>query len=162
MFLSFVSIFSFCLKPFFFCKGDSSKWILGLYILAQTGFVKSGSDMKHLHACVREKHWNVRFIFVLWLFCYQRLKLRSPEICKSQEYDPPPLARFILRCTCVENPWCLGREWLRSYHAHSPFCFWQVSQCPPVVSLLDWFRPVSCCVWGILVWALGLLCAVHL
>lgn len=29
------------------------------YILAQTGFVKSGSDLECLHASVGEKHRNV-------------------------------------------------------------------------------------------------------
>lgn len=31
----------------------------GLYILAQTGFMKSGSDLECLHASVGEKHRNV-------------------------------------------------------------------------------------------------------
>lgn len=57
----------------------------GLYFLAQTGFVKSGSDLERLHATVWENNEMYEyqketpfFCFVLWLFCYQRLKLRSP------------------------------------------------------------------------------------
>lgn len=47
----------------------------GLNILAQTGFVKNGSDMKCLHASVGENiemyeyQKETLFVFVLWLFC---------------------------------------------------------------------------------------------
>lgn len=38
-------------------EGDSGGY--GLYILAQTGFVKSGSDLECLHASVWEKNIEV-------------------------------------------------------------------------------------------------------
>lgn len=70
-----------------------------LSVLAQTGFVKKGSDLECLHALVGENTENVRiskgeFFFVLWLFCYQRLKLRSPYICNTHESNLPPWVRY--------------------------------------------------------------------
>lgn len=59
-------------------EGDSGGY--GLYILAQTGFVKSGSDLECLHASVgeniemfdyqKETFFFSFFFYVLWLFCY--------------------------------------------------------------------------------------------
>lgn len=52
-------------------EGDSEDY--GLYILAQTGFVKSGSDLEWLHASVWENietyeyQKNTFFCLVLWL-----------------------------------------------------------------------------------------------
>ena len=65
---------AFLEKRYLKVEGDSGGFGT-LYILAQTGFVKNGSDLKCLHVSigknieVYEYQKETFFVFVLWLFC---------------------------------------------------------------------------------------------
>lgn len=146
-------------------EGDSGGF--GLYILAQTGFVKSGSDLECLHASVGEKRQKMcekskgsfSFFFLLvFFFCLMAVLLSEAQTeipHKSQESYLPAIALGGVILNVRVHPCGVGKR-SHSHHAHPP-CSVAGTHLnnPPAVSLSLW-------VGGISVWALGLLCAVHL
>lgn len=140
-----------------------------LYFLAQTGFVKSGSDRECLHATVgRGKHWkcmNIKketLIFFGFCFCFC---FYGCSVIRGSNWDPCRNLTFCHRVRrsylkvklCWESSVRERKTITFTSRSSSPFCLWLAFKYLPAVSF--W---VFCWVGGISVWAPRLLCAVHL
>lgn len=127
---------AFCFK--LHLKGDAWKWRVllgkaaggggyGLYILAQTGFVKSGSDLQRLHASVGENIEIVwiskgdsffKLLFVLFYGC---------SVSRGSNWDPfkfvkhknPPAILLVHRKKTI----------IFMSRLSSLSCFWQSASC---------------------------------